>query len=252
MFTNYILIAYRTLIKNKTYSLINILGLAISLTATILLLLWVWDELSFDRFNQKVDRIYTAVSSFDKDRKQVWPVTPAPLATFAKQQIPAVENAARVLDNSDILMQYDDKKFSEKRTAYADPSLFRIFSFPMVAGSAAKPFDDNRSILISETTAKKYFGNDNAIGRIIKVNNKDNFTVTGIFKDMPMNSSVRYDVVMPFAILNERYIQNGATGGIDADWGEYDYNTFFLVKPGTNAALLGKQLADLHRKNQQK
>jgi len=251
MFTNYILIAYRTLIKNKTYSLINIFGLAISLTASILLLLWVWDELSFDRFNQNVDRIYTAAASFDKDRKQVWPVTPAPPATFARQQIPAVENTARVLDNSDILMQYNEKKFSEKRTAYADASLFRIFSFPMVAGSAAKPFSDNRSMLISETTAKKYFGSDNAVGKVIKVNNKDNFTITGVFKDMPQNSSVRYDIVMPFAILNERYIQNGATGGFDADWGEYDYSTFFLVKPGTNAALLGKQLADLHRKNQQ-
>src|SRR4051812_244065 len=142
MFTNYILIAYRTLVKNKTYSLINIVGLATSLTASILLLLWVWDELSFDRFNHNVDRIYTAVSAFDKDRKQVWPVTPAPIATFAKQQIPTVENAARVLDNSDILMQYDDKKFDEKRTAYADPSLFQIFSFPMVTGSTAKPFND--------------------------------------------------------------------------------------------------------------
>src|SRR3954453_21318342 len=104
MVSNYILIAYRTLTKNKTYSLINIFGLAISLTASILLLLWVWDELSFDKFNGNVDRIYTAAAAFDKDHKQVWPVTPAPLATFAKQQIPAVENAVRVLDNGDILM----------------------------------------------------------------------------------------------------------------------------------------------------
>ena len=249
MFTNYILIAYRTLIKNKTYSAINIFGLAVSLTASILLLLWVWDELSFDKFNEHVDRIYTAAAAFDKDHKQVWPVTPAPLATFAKQQIPAVENAVRILDNGDILMQYGDKKFDEKRTAYTDPSLFSIFNFPLVAGSVAHPFDDNRSIVISETTAKKYFGSEEAVGKVIKVNNKDNFTITGIFKDMPQNSSVRYDIVMPFAILNERYKQNGAKG-LDADWGEYDYTTFFLVKSGTHTALLGKQLADLHRKNQ--
>ena len=111
MFKNYLQIAYRTLTKNKTYSAINIIGLAISLTASILLLLWVWDELSFDKFNDKADRIYTAAASFVKDHKQVWPVTPAPLATFAKQQIPAVENAVRISDNNDILMQYGDKKF---------------------------------------------------------------------------------------------------------------------------------------------
>lgn len=250
MFTNYILIAYRNLIKNKTYSIINISGLAVSLTASVLLLLWVWDELSFDRFNEKADRIYTAAASFDKDHKQVWPVTPAPLATFAKQQIAAVENTARLMENGDILMQYGEKKFDEKRTAYADPSLFTIFNFPLVAGSVSHLFNDNRSMVISETTAKKYFGAGDVIGKVIKVNNKDNFTVTGVFKDMPQNSSVRYDIVMPFEILNERYKQNGAEG-YDADWGEYDYATYFLVKPGTNAALLGKQLADLHRKNQQ-
>ncbi|TKK68253.1 FtsX-like permease family protein [Ilyomonas limi] len=251
MLRNYLQIAYRTLTKNKTYSLINIFGLAISLTASILLLLWVWDELSFDKFNEKIDRLYTAAPTFDKDRKQVWGTTPAPLATFAKQQIPAVENAVRISDNGDILMQYNDKKFDEKRTAYADPSLFTIFSFPVIEGSAAKPFTDNRSMVISQTTAKKYFGNEDAVGKVIKVNNKDNFTVTGVFKDMPQNSSVRYDIVMPFSILNEGYTADSYWKGLDADWGNYNYNTFFLIKPGTDAALLGKQLADVHRKNQQ-
>jgi putative ABC transport system permease protein len=250
MFTNYILIAYRTLIKNKTYSLINIFGLAISLTASILLLLWVWDELSFDRFNQKVDRIYTAAATFDKDHKQVWPTSPAPLATYAKQQIPAVENACRVSDNGDILMQYGDKKFTEKRTCYADPSLFTIFDFPVVEGSTKQPFQDNRSMIISQSTAKKYFGNEDAVGKVIKVNGKDDFKITGVIKDMPLNSSLRYDIVMPFNLLGEGYNANSYWKSLDADWGNYNYNTYFLVKPGTNAALLGKQLADMHRKNQ--
>src|SRR3954469_11385521 len=250
MFTNYILIAYRTLIKNKTYSLINIFGLAISLTASILLLLWVWAELSFDRFNQKVDRIYTAAATFDKDHKQVWPTTPAPLATYARQQIPAVENACRVSDNGDILMEYGNKKFTEKRTCYADPSLFTIFDFPVAEGSAKQPFADNRSMVISQSTAKKYFGDEDAVGKIIKVNDKDDFKVSGVIKDMPLNSTLRYDIIMPFNILNEGYTSNSYWKSLDADWGNYNYNTYFLVKPGTNAALLGKQLADLHRKNQ--
>jgi putative ABC transport system permease protein len=250
MFTNYILVAYRTLIKNKTYSLINIFGLAISLTASILLLLWVWDELSFDRFNQKVDLIYTAAATFDKDHKQVWSTTPAPLATYAKQQIPAVENACRISDNGDILMQYGDKKFTEKRTCYADPSLFTMFDFPVVEGSAKQPFPDNRSMIISQSTAKKYFGEEDAVGKIIKMNGKDDFKITGVIKDMPLNSSIRYDIVMPFNILGEGYTASSYWKSLDADWGDYNYNTFFLVKPGTNAALMGKQLADMHRKNQ--
>ena len=227
MFKNYLQIAWRTLTKNKTYSAINIIGLAISLTASILLLLWVWDELSFDTFNDKADRIYTAAASFDKDRKQVWPVTPAPLAIYAKQQIPAVENAVRISDNNDVLLQYADKKFDEKRTCFADPSLFTIFSLPLMEGNAGKLFSDNRSMAISQTTAKKYFGNEEAIGKVIKLNNKDNYTVTAIFKDMPENASVQYDIVMPFAILNEEYIRNGDTKGLEGDWGNYNYNTYF-------------------------
>lgn len=251
MFRNYLQIAIRTLVKNKTYSLINIAGLAISLAASILLMLWVWDELSFDRFHSKVDRIYVPSPTFDKDRKQVWNTSPAPLATFAKREIPAVEDVSRVSDNGDILMEYNGKKFTEKRTCYADPSFFSIFDFSFVEGSNKKPFSDNRSMVITAATAKKFFDNEEAIGKIIKVNNKDNFTITGVIEDMPSSSSIRYDILMPFDILKEGYTNNSFWKSLDADWGNYNYNTYFLLKPGTNAAAFGKQLADMHCKNQE-
>ena len=208
MFKNYLQIAIRTLIKNKTYSLINIAGLAISLAASILLMLWVWDELSFDKFHSKVDRIYVPSPTFDKDRKQVWGNTPAPLATFAKREIPAVDDVCRTSDNGDILMEYNGKKFTEKRTAYADPSFFTVFDFSFLEGNAKKPFSNNRSMIITTSAAKKFFGKEDSIGKVIKVNDKDNFTVTGVIEDMPSSSTIRYDILMPFDILNEGYTEN--------------------------------------------
>ena len=249
MIKNYLQIAYRTLVKNTTYSLINITGLGISLAASILLLLWVWDELSFDRFNTNVDRLYTAAPAFDKERKITFSTTPAPLAVFAKKELPAVADACRISDNGGILMQYKDKKFVQEKTCYADPSLFTMFSFPLLAGNKNKPFTGNRSMVVSATVANKYFGNEDPVGKVIRVDNKDNYTVTGVMKDMPENSSLRYGLVMPFDVLNEGYDGKSYWKSLNGDWGNYNYNTYFLLKPGANVAGLGKQLAAMHKRN---
>ncbi len=248
MFKNYLQIAYRTLVKNTTYSVINITGLAVSLAASILLLLWVWDELSFDRFHSNADRIYVGAATFDKDRKDLWSVTSAPLAVYAKKEIPAVEDACRISDNGDLLIEYNNKKFSESNTCYVDPSFFSMFSFPLTAGNKTTPFANNQSVVLSATTAAKYFGKEEALGKVLKAG-KANYTVTGIVKDMPANSSIRFDVLMPFNTLrddNKKQYGND----IEADWGNFNYQTYFLLKQGSNPKIVGKQMADMHRKNQ--
>lgn len=250
MFRNYLQIALRTLVKNKTYSFINIAGLTVSLAASIMLMLWVWDELSYDTFNTKLNQIYKPSPTFDKDHKQIWSTTPAPLATFAKREIPGVEDVCRISDNGDMLLEYNGKKFTEQKTCYADPSLFSIFDFAMISGNRKVPFTDNRSMIITKAAAERFFGKETATGKVVKVNNKDNFTVTGVLDDMPSNSSIRYDIIMPFDILKEGYSENSYWKSLDGDWGNYNYDTYFLLKQGTNAAAFGKQLADLHRKNQ--
>lgn len=250
MFRNYFQIAWRTLVKNKTYSLINITGLSVSLAASILLMLWVWDELSFDRYHSKADRIYSTAVAFDKDLKQVWAATPGPLATFAKKEMPAVEAVTRVNDNGDLLLEYNGKKFTEKSTSHVDASFFSIFDIPFIGGSNTTPFNDNRSMIITKSIAEKLFGTTTAVGKVIKVNNKDNFTVTGVIENFPTNSSIRYDILMPFGILNENYTENSYWKSLDADWGNYNYASFFLLKAGADPVALGKQLADMHRRNQ--
>jgi predicted permease len=251
MFKNYWRTALRNFTRNKTYSFINILGLSVSLTASTLLFLWVWDELSFDRFHKQAERTYVAAAAFDKDKKNVWTATPGPLATFAKQEVPAVENACRVASYGDHLVEVNNKKFTETKNAYVDPSFFSIFNFPLLEGNKEKPFTDKYSVVISESMAKKYFGDEKAIGRVIKLDNKDNFTVTGIVQDMPYNSSMRYDMILPFILLYDNYDGKGYWKSLESDWGNYNYNTFFLLRPGSDPAKVGKQLADIHRRNQQ-
>jgi len=247
MLRNYFKTAFRNLAKNKLYSTINIIGLSVSLTAAILLLLWVWDELSFDRMHSKSDRVYSVAAAIGKGKDQLWGTTSAPLAFFGKNEVPAIEDACRIsVFNRPILLEYQDKRFNETQT-YVDPSFFHLFDFKLVDGNRNKPFPDNRSIILSESIAKKYFGNQPAVGKTLQVKDGDAYKVTGVMVDMPKNSSLQYNLLMPFDILGE----NRAENPLNTDWGNFNYQTFFLLKAGSNPALVGKQLADIHRKNQQ-
>lgn len=252
MIKNYIKTAFRTLVKNKSYSAINIAGLAVSLSAAILILLWVWDELSFDRMHSKADRIYQVSTTFDASSDNVWPVGPPPLALFGKAEIPGIEEACR-FSNSEaaITKANDDRKFTESGQ-YVDPSFFQIFDFPLLEGSLQTPFPDNNSIILTKALANKYFGDKEAIGQMVLVtvdpssaDSKRNFRVTGVVEDFPLNSSIEADFLLPFDLLND----NREGDGLNAEWGNFGYRTFFLLQGGVNAKTVEKQLADLHRKN---
>ena len=246
MLKNYIKTAFRTLIKSRSYTVINITGLAISLTASVLLLLWVTDELSYDRMHSKADRIYVAAAGIGKGKDQIWSVTSAPLAIFGKAEIPAIEDACRISTfNNSILLEYQDKKFNEP-SIYVDQNFFEIFDFKLLEGNPAQPFPDNRSIVLSKTTAEKYFGNQPAMGKIVQVREGHAYKVTGVMENMPKNSSLQFPLMMSFDVLAENRAQNP----LNADWGNLNYQTYFLLKAGTDPVAVGKQLADIHRKNQ--
>lgn len=243
--------AWRNLLANKTYSLINIIGLSVSLAACILLLLWVQDELSFDGFHKKADRIYKASAMFSKEGKtDIW-TTPAPLATKGKQEVPEIADACRVTGLWEInKLQYKDKKYFDLQCGLADRSFFTMFSFTLLEGNAKNPFPDNQSVVISESTAKKFFGEENPIGKIIQGNDRERFQVTGIMKDIPANSSIRFDLIVPFTILEREYDGKGYWKSLDENWGNYNYDTYFLLKENTNAAAAAKKLTSLHQKAQ--
>jgi len=252
MLKNYFKVAFRNLRKSKVYSFINITGLAVSLATSILLLLWVKDEISFDGFNKNAQNIYRVSAKLGNDDKaNIWDNTPAPLLTFAKKELPEIENGCRVTNKWDVsLFEYKNKKFSETNNGLVDPSFFTIFSFPLIKGNANQPFTDEQSVILSETTATRMFGTEDPIGKSIMADDKKVYHVTGVMKDMPANSSVKYNLVFDFDQLKRNYDGKGYWKSLDGDWGNYNYTTFLLLKPGTNAVVTGQKLAQIHRRNQ--
>ncbi|MDM8177323.1 ABC transporter permease [Olivibacter sp. 47] len=244
MLKNYFKSAFRSLAKSKLYAAINIIGLSVSLAASVLLLLWVWDELSFDQMHSKGDRIFRASGAIDKEMTKIWS-TSAPLAVFGKNELPAVEDACRINTWQETLVDYKGKKFKES-VYYVDPSFFSIFDFPLIAGNEKQPFPDKHSIVLSKSLAEKIFGKEEAVGKVVKALEGISFRVSGVIEDIPKNSSIRNDFFIPFDQLNEGRESNP----INADWGNFGYDTYFLLKSEVNAKEVGLQLAALHKKNQ--
>jgi putative ABC transport system permease protein len=250
MFINYFKTAWRNLLKNKFYSTINITGLAIGLAVGIMVLMWVQDELSYDSFHRNADNIYKINSHLGKGSDaQVWEGSPAPLAVFCKQSIPEVVNTVRIKQRWDqILFTYGDKKFVETNSAFVDPSFFSVFDFKLLKGNAAKPFRDNNSVILTSSVAKKYFGTEDALGKIIKTE-KDNFVVTGVLEDFPENSSIQYDMLLPMSLFAKQFTADGGNGDwktIDEDLGNFQYNIYLQVQKNTSAETVAKKISQLY------
>jgi ABC-type antimicrobial peptide transport system permease subunit len=255
MILNYIRLAFSNLFREKIYALINIGGLSVGLTASIMLLVWVQDELSFDQFHLNVDRIFR-VNSIHNDNGTVrtWGSTPAPVAIFGKLEIPAIEEAIRIADNQGtMIFTHDNKSFPESaednHIAYVDPAYFSIFNFPLIKGNAAIPFPDNNAVVISETTATKFFGDDDALGKTLRVNDKTDFIVSGIIKDTPDNSSLKYTILFPFDILTKNYKPGEYWKSLESDWGNYNYETFIRLDHSATLRDVSKQLTAIHHRN---
>lgn len=236
MFKNYFKTAWRNMMNSKAFSFINIAGLTLGLTVGILILLWVQDEYSYDHFHKNAGNIIKLENMVGTNAsRQLWSVTTAPIGVMAKKEIPGVKDVVRVTENYYYgLYKYGDKVFSDEKTLVTDPSFFSMFDFKIIKGQAADPFPDSRSVVLTETTARKFFGNEHAIGKVISTdNNKDAFKVTGIIKDFPRNSTIQGDMIFPMSLIAEKKYM-GDTGGknIDNDFEDFDYNTFLLLQPG--------------------
>ena len=247
MLKNYFKIAIRSLRKNKTYSFINIAGLAVSLAVCILLVLWVHDELSFDGFNKNKANLYKVAVRFDTDN--IWGSTPAPTAIIAKKEVPEVEDACRITEDWNVsIFEHDGKKSTEWHNCSADASFFRMFTYPLTEGNPEHPFDDAYSVVLSETTAKTFFGEEDPIGKILKGDDKKIYRVSGVMKDMPANSSIRYNIVFNFQRLEQQYDTSGYYKSLNANWDQYSYDTYVLLKPNASAASAALKLSLIHRK----
>jgi putative ABC transport system permease protein len=247
MIKNYIKTAWRNLLKNQFYSLINIAGLTAGLAIGIMILLWVQDELSFDSFHKKTPNIYRLeVWGGTGSRRQLWPLEVAPIGPLSKQTLPQVEDFVRIaaIDKASIY-KYRDKVFADEITAYADPSLFSVFDFPLMHGNAANPFPNDNSVVITQKTAEKYFGAEDPLGKVIVANNRENFTVSGVIKDFPDNSSINYDMIMPMNYQIHRTLA-GPKVDLNTNFMWYSWETYLLLKPGADLKSLCAKITQIH------
>ena len=239
MIKNLITVALRNFRKDKWYSLLNVIGLTIGISFSLFLIFYVNDELSYDHYNEKADRIYRVNSYIqEKDKNTDWTITQFPLAPTLKKDYPEVEEAIRLNARERTLFKNGDKNFYETKAFYADSNIFKIFSIKLIEGNEKALYEPN-SILISKTLSEKYFGkNVRAQGKTLKTV-YDLYKVTGVFEDIPHNSHLRYDMLI--SMSSQRQF-----GG--NNWGNFNYFTYVLLKPNVNAAAFNKKLDQVYKK----
>ncbi len=229
MFRNYLITAIRSLFRQKGFSLINILGLAIGLACALLILLWVQDELSFDKFHEHAERLYR-VEEDQYYSGEVYHVnvTPYPSAPVWKEEIPEIEEACRYQWPSGMLFTYGENAFYEGGCVAVDSTFFDLFTYDFLHGNKANALTEPYSAVLTEETAEKYFGDENPIGKSLSVNNQFEFTVTAVLKSIPKNSINQFDILVPYDYLKE-------IGQYNDHWGSNSIRTY--IKLYENAVL---------------
>ncbi len=236
---NYIKTTLRVIRRHKGYSLINISGLAIGLTVCMLIVLWVADEWSFDRFNFNAGRIYRVYRDESAiQTNSTSALTPPPMASALKNDFPEIIMATRFGTWQRQLVTYNDKSFNETRFMHVDPDFFSMFSFPLVKGSPDSVFSNPYSVVLTENTAAKYFGSEDPIGKVLSVNKAFDVIVTGIIHNESLNSSLEFDLLSPFDILLKESI-----GEKNADnWGFNSFGTYVMLEHSASAETLNQKL----------
>jgi putative ABC transport system permease protein len=198
MILNYIKIACRNLIRHKVYTVINIAGLSVGMACAILLLLYVQDERSYDRYNSKYKRIYMVHSQLRLiDNDNYFTGSPLPMGAALKDEYPSIEESVRLFKGDKIFfVDQDQEIIGEDHIFYADPGVFRLFDHHFVYGTSEEALNAPNTIVINETLAKKYFGDQNPVGKLLKKNDGTSYLIQGVFRDIPRSSSQRYDALL--------------------------------------------------------
>ena len=222
MIRNYIKTAYRSLLKNKGFTVLNVLGLSLGLASCLLIIFYVVDELSYDRYNTKADRIYRVNEDLKLGENNVlYAVCMPPLAQALKSDFPYVENTVRIKNAGSRHVKKGAESILENNMAFADPSLFDVFTLPMISGSPASALVEPNSVVITESTAKKYFNSTNVVGRTLTFDNNNAYMVTGVIKDIPRTSHFNFDFFISMSTFPDSRSDQ---------WLRSDYNTYVLFK----------------------
>src|SRR5260221_7168974 len=246
MLINFIKIAIRSIRKNALFSAINIFGLAIGIACFTIIFLIVEHEFSFDRFHHRPEEVFRVVKDFVNDDGSTIPdaTTPPALANALRQNLPEVASVTRFFPGwgRKFLMEFGDKRFYETALIRVDSSFFDVFNFPVVEGNELNPFNGIHSILITQTAAKKYFGDENSINKVIRinVNNGTDYTVKGVLKDVPKNSHFTFQFLIPFESRRNP----------NTDWIGYSFYTYVRLKANSNPILFESNLKELFKRFQ--
>ncbi|MEJ0106130.1 MAG: ABC transporter permease [Bacteroidota bacterium] len=212
MIKNLLLVAIRNFKKDKGYSFLNILGLTIGITFSLFLIFYVKDELSFDRHNEKVDRI-VRINSYIKEPENSMKIaiTQSPLAPALKKDFPEVEEAVRFVGNGRMMFKNGELHLYEDNVFYSDSNLFKVFTYQFVEGRPENALTEPRSLMLTQTSAEKYFGkNKSVVGQSLRTNNGDVYKVTAVIKDVPKNSHLIFNALISMSSLpNDFFVSWG-------------------------------------------
>jgi putative ABC transport system permease protein len=246
MFRNYFIIAYRNLLRQKVYSIINISGLAIGFAAFILIVLHVIHEFSFDKFHKNANDIYRVCINgrISGDVFNV-AVCASPTGEAMVREMPEVLKSVRINKFSQtVFFSTENDRFYEKGMIFADSTFFEVFTFEMIQGNPETVLDEPNSIVLTEKIAKKHFPGKNPIGKTIKLNDKESFIITGIIKDVPDNSHFTFNMVSSYSTYLK---MNGNEG--DKDWGSLNVHTYVLLAPGTDPEQVEVKFPEFVKRN---
>ncbi len=243
MNTNYFMLILRNLKKNKGFSVINIIGLGIGMAASILIALWIFDELSWDRFHEKSDQIYRLEREFFRNGEtSLIPVTSAIYADKIQEEYPQVDKIVRLYKKI-LKVQLEDGTYIGEKVFFADHSFYDVFSLPIIKGNASDALNEPNTLVLTEKAAKKYFPDQNPINQIINIDvsgNDVSFLVTGVMKDIPRNSHFHFEMLASFSSLKKLgYIRTNSS------WNDNKLYTYLLLKDGVNIDEFEQKLQEM-------
>ncbi|MEQ8473440.1 MAG: ABC transporter permease [Marinoscillum sp.] len=248
MIRNYFKIGLRSILRHKAFSFLNIAGLSVGIASSLLILVYIQNERSYDNYHKDANRIYRVLHTYGNiplnpspTDYQVW--GNAPVAPALKDFFPGIEQVFRFTSPSPWLIEYGSKRFQEDNIVFADSSAFEVFSWELVSGNPKTALVRPNTIVISETLARKCFGEEDALGKVVTMDTDDLFEVTGVMKDIPHNSHFTFEGMVSMSTFYNR------RSGIFDSWGYVDFYTYFKVKPGVDVAAMKLQVPELVEKH---
>ncbi|MFC1724487.1 ABC transporter permease [candidate division KSB1 bacterium] len=241
MFKNYLKTAIRSIKRQKFYSFINISGLAVGMACSILIMLWIFNEISYDNFHENLKDIYLVYTESRTSGGQVdfSDASYYPLSQVLSEECPEVKYSARMSHHNNIRVKYEDKSFNENEVIAADPSFLDIFTIKMIIGDPAIALKELQTVLISESVSRKFFGSDDPIGKFLNINDMFNLKVTGVFEDLPRNSSSRFTMIAPFEAVN------GPDENHASNWAGNPLMTYVLLHQNVIPENVEKKIAEI-------